>query len=113
MSPRVGYASKMEKETVDKIDFQNRDFKFVAAYNAYSSRFEKTEEPEERHRLNELISKLDSEEISYPSFYQQIDEDNEESGRRYRYHRVRIEGSRKFAYRRAQQEKNRIKRHKR
>jgi hypothetical protein len=101
----------MEEEIVDKIDFENRDFKFSVAYKAYSSKFDETEDVEERQHLNELISKLDSEEISYPLFYEQI-ADNDESGKRYRFHRAKIKGSRKFAYRRDQQEKNRIKRHK-
>jgi hypothetical protein len=102
----------IEEETVDEVVFQNTNFKFIAAYEAYSRRFNETDESEERHRLNELITKLDTEEITYPYFYRQIDENDKKSGRRYKYHRVKVKGSRKFAYRRAQQERDRIKRHK-
>ncbi len=103
----------MAEENIDKLSFEKEDFKFVAAYNVYSSRFEEADDPGERACLNELISKLESEEIEYPSFYKLIAETDGESDRRYQYHRVRIEGSRKFAYRRSQQKKDRIKRHKR
>jgi hypothetical protein len=103
----------MAEENIDKLTFEKENFKFVAAYNVYSSRFEETDDPGERTSLNELISKLESEEIEYPSFYKSLAETDGESDRRYQYHRVRIEGSRKFAYRRSQQKKDRIKRHKR
>lgn len=108
-----GCESGMAEENIDKLSFEKEDFKFVAAYNVYSIRFKEADDPGERACLNELISKLESEEIEYPSFYKLIAETDGESGRRYQYHRVRIEGSRKFAYRRSQQKKDRIKRHKR
>jgi hypothetical protein len=111
-SSREGYVSEMEEEAVEKIDFQNRDFKFIVAYKAYLKRFEESHESEDRQRLNELITKLDLEEITYPNYYKRIDENNEESGKRYQFHRTKIKSTRKFAYRRSQQEKNRIKRHK-
>ena len=103
----------MAEENVDKLSFDKEDFKFVAAYNVYSSKFEEADDPGKQAYLNELISKLEAEEIEYPSYYRLIAETDGDSGRRYQYHRVRVEGSRKFAYRRSQQEKDRIKRHKR
>jgi hypothetical protein len=102
-------ASKIDEEVVDKVTFDNKDFKFVAAYTAYTSRFDEAER-EERQHLNELITQLDRGRISYPDFYKEIDASDDQ--KRYRFHRVNIKGSRKFAYRKAQQEKNRIKRHK-
>ena len=101
----------MEKEAVEKKIFQIPDFKFIAAYNVYSKKFNESDE-EERQRLNELITRLSEDELSYPSFYEEISKDDSES-RRYRFHRSRIEGTRKFAYRRAEQKTDRIKRHKR
>jgi hypothetical protein len=97
-----------ESQTIDKVTFDNNDFKFIAAYTAYTNKFEEAG-ADERQRLNELITSLDKGEISFPAFYKEIDD---ESDQRYKYHRVSIKGSRKFAYRRAQQEKNRINRHK-
>ena len=102
----------MENEAVDKLEFQSTDFKFIAAYGVYSSNYDEASDDEERTRLNDLITKLELEEISYPEFYEAI-QSGEDSERRYRFHRTRIDGSRKFAYRREEQKKDRIKRHKR
>lgn len=97
-----------ESQTIDKVSFDNNDFKFIAAYTAYTNKFEEAEIDERQH-LNELIIRLHQGEISFPDFYKEIDD---ESDRRFKYHRDSIKGSRKFAYRKAQQEKNRINRHK-
>ena len=106
----------MTEEAVEKKVFENTDFKFIAAYGAYSERFEQSENDEEQQRLNDLIVKLDTNEISYPNFYEEVskpDQDQEEDGRRYKFHRTRISGSRKFAARKAEQKSDRVKRHKR
>ncbi len=101
-----------EKEPVTKLTFENSDFKFLAAYEAYSKVFDDSSEEEVRLKLNELVSQLSTDEISYSRFYSQMGEFREESnGREFR--RTRIKGSRKFAYRRKEQERDRIKRHKR
>lgn len=105
---------KMEKEPVSKVEFkQMTDFKFKAACEAYSKLFDETEGSEERIELNKNISQLFNKEISYPVFYREISRYREDSGRRLRFRRVRIKGQRKRAYRRDQQKKNRIERHKR
>jgi len=101
----------MENEAVEKKEFQSTDFKFNTAYGVYSTKFDEATEDERKTRLNDLITKLEAEEISYPEFYEAMQEDDSE--RRYRFHRTRIDGSRKFAYRREEQKKDRIKRHKR
>ncbi len=104
----------MTEEAAEKKVFENTDFKFTAAYGAYSGRFEQSENDEERKRLNDLIVKLDANEISYPNFYEEISRpDREEGERRYKFHRTRISGSRKFAARKAEQKSDRVKRHKR
>jgi len=104
----------MTEEAAEKKVFENTDFKFTAAYGAYSGRFEQSENDEERQRLNDLIIKLDANEISYPNFYDEISRpDQEEGKRRYKFHRTRISGSRKFAARKAEQKSDRVKRHKR
>jgi len=59
-----------------------------------------------------MLTKLSADEISYPRFYSRISQFREEGESR-EFRRVRIQGSRKFAYRRKEQERNRIKRHKR
>jgi hypothetical protein len=104
----------MTEEAVEKKVFDNTDFKFGAAYGVYSERFEQSKSDEERQRLNDLIVNLDSNEISYPDFYEEVSKsDREEGERRYRFHRTRISGSRKFAARKAEQKSDRVKRHKR
>ena len=100
-----------EKDPITKVTFEKSDFKFLAAYEAYSKTFDEAPSEEARERLNELVSKLSSEEIGYPQFYRRIGEFRESDGREFR--RARIQGSRKFAYRRKEQERDRIKRHKR
>lgn len=105
----------MTEEIVEKKIFEKSDFKFNTAYGAYSEKFELAEDNEEKKNLNELITKLDSAEITYPDFYDEISKstEEEEEDRRYRFHRSRIQGTRKFAARRAEQKTDRIKRHRR
>jgi hypothetical protein len=102
----------MNEEPVERIVFENADFKFKAAYEVYASKFEESQGSEERQRLNELISMLEAEEISYPRFYNEVKDDGGPGDRRHRFYRTSVKGSRKFAYRRAQQKKRRIERHK-
>ena len=103
----------MEKEAVEKKIFQITDFKFIAAYNVYSNKFNESDDDEERQRLNELITRLSEDELSYPSFYEEMAKDDPEVRRHHRFHRSHIESTRKFAYRRAEQKTDRIKRQKR
>ena len=79
----------MEQEEVEKIVFQNPDFKFNAAYNTYSKVFDESDDLEKRQGLNELITKLSENEISYPDFYNEIAEYSGEK-KSYRFHRTRI-----------------------
>jgi hypothetical protein len=95
-------------ETVEKLSFESTDFKFTAAYGKYSDQFDGADD-ERREVLNSAISQLHSEEISYPKFYEIIDEDIDASRP---FHRSRISGSRKFAYRKNERKIDRIKRHK-
>lgn len=102
-----------EEGDVTKIEFgETRDFKFNAAYEAYSRSFDKSPGTDEKKRLNEAITRLFNREISYPRFYDEINRYlDKPDGKEFR--RARIKGQRKRAYRRDQQEKLRIKRHKR
>ncbi len=95
-------------ESVDKISFDKMDFKFKAAYNQYSSKFDEAN-TEGQEELNELIKKLHKDKIQYNEFYASIAND---SKNRYKFHQTKISTSRKFAYRKKQQKANRIARHK-
>jgi hypothetical protein len=95
-------------EDIKKLIFPSKDFKFVAAYNEYQKAFDQTESPEEKTKLNNLISQLDEQKITYPDFYGAIkDKENQ-----HQFYRTNIETSRKFAYRKKQQKISRIERHK-
>jgi hypothetical protein len=95
-------------ETVEKLSFESTDFKFIAAYGKYSEQFDGADD-ERRVVLNAAISQLNSEEISYPKFYEIIDEEADSNRP---FHRSRITSSRKFAYRKNERKIDRIKRHK-
>jgi hypothetical protein len=101
-----------EEETITKVTFDSvNDFKFMAAYEAYSKSFDSVEAEEDRIKLNELISKLSSGEISYGHFYRENSEYQQgDDGRGFR--RAKILTSRKREYRRDQMVKERNKRHK-
>jgi len=95
-------------ETVEKRSFDGMDFKFMAAYNQYSEKFDSAEN-ERQSELNDLINKLHSKDIDYDTFYAAM---ATEDGDRYQFHRTKINTSRKFAYRKNERKVDRIKRHK-
>jgi hypothetical protein len=97
----------MSGEEPEKLSFDSNDFKFNVAYQSYEKAFAEAS-PEDREMLNETITKLFRNEITYPQFYDAL---SDEEGRRYRFHRSQISTTRKFAYRRAQRKANNIKRH--
>ncbi|MFC1803504.1 hypothetical protein ACFL0D_06000 [Thermoproteota archaeon] len=96
-------------ESVKKLSFKDMDFKFMAAYGQYSEKFDAILESERRTELNDVITQLYEEKISYQDFYIALDK---EIGDRKRFHRTKISTSRKFAYRENERKVNRIKRHK-
>jgi hypothetical protein len=98
----------MSEDKIDKMTFNNKDFKFQTAYNTYVNAFDEAEDSEDKEQLNEVITRLHNDEISYPDFYTMV-KNNESSQRLYR---PRIETSRKFAYRKKVQKEARSKRHK-
>lgn len=103
-----------EEEPISKVMIEDiDDFKLKAAYRAYSTFYNATDSTEDRLKLNDLISKLLNKEMSFGSFYSELNQYRERSGRDQQFKRARIKGQRKRAYRRDQQEKERIKRHKR
>ncbi|MDP6458267.1 MAG: hypothetical protein QGF78_02915 [Candidatus Bathyarchaeota archaeon] len=106
---------EMTEEEIKKKVFEDTNFKFGTAYGVYSKKFEQSKSDEVKERLNELIINLNSDEITYPQFYMEISnlDHGEEGERRYRFHRTKISGSRKFAARKAEQKLDRVKRHKR
>ena len=93
---------------VEKIVLDNSDFKFKVAYDLYEKAFDTAESDEKKTQLNEKLNELNEGNISYPSFYQSLRDDDDTK----RFHRSKISGERKFAYRKKQQKSLRIARHK-
>jgi hypothetical protein len=99
------------EEPVSKVTFDKKtDFKFSAAYEVYSKAFDEVPDAEKRRQLNDLVSRLSRDEMSYPRFYREIDQFREDTGGR-EFRRARIQGQRKKAYRHEQLEKDRSKRY--
>ncbi len=76
------------------------DFRFHAAYLAYSETWDKTISQETKTELNEIMSSLSKEEISYSSFYKELDQFRRPDSKHYAYRRKRIETQRKREWRR-------------
>jgi hypothetical protein len=73
-------------KTVEKQSFDGMDFKFMAAYNQYSEKFDSAEN-ERQLELNDLINKLHANDIDYDAFYAAM---ATEEGDRYQFHRTKI-----------------------
>ena len=78
------------------------DFRFHAAYLAYSGTWDKTISQETKTELNEIISSLSKEEITYSSFYKRLDQFRRQGAKHYAYPRKRIETQRKRDWRKRQ-----------
>lgn len=96
-------------ESVKKLSFDNMDFKFKAAYGQYAEKFDQSQSEERKNQLNEAITQLHKNELSYQDFYAAIDDDSEDQKK---FYRAKISTTRKFAYRANERKVDRIKRHK-
>ena len=84
-----------EEGKTPKLIFEPKsDFKFSAAYEAYSKSFDGAPE-ESRKELNDAVQSLNDGKIGYPQFYEVTNRyiEGAEQGKSYR--RARIEGQRK------------------
>jgi len=103
-----------EEEVVTKLMIdRSSDFKFHAAYEAYSEIWDKATSQETKMELNELMSSLSKEEISYSSFYKRMDQFRRRDSKHYAYPRTRIETQRKRDWRRTKAKNERNARHRR
>jgi hypothetical protein len=99
---------KVEKLLIDKPS----DFKFHAAYMAYSEAWDKLGSPETKAELNDLLQSLSKDEIEYSNFYTMLDEYRRHGSKHYEYPRQRIETQRKRDWRKKQTRSQRNSRHK-
>jgi hypothetical protein len=104
---------KAPTEDVEKLLIDNpSDFKFHAAYIAYSETWDKLASPETKSELNDILTSLSKEETSYTSFYRILDEYRRHGSKHYEYPRERIETQRKRDWRQKQTRSQRNSRHK-
>jgi len=98
---------EVEKLLIDKLS----DFKFHAAYMAYSETWDKLSSQETRSELNHILMSLSKKETSYASFYRTLDEYRRQGSKHYEYPRERIETQRKRDWRQKQTRSQRNQRH--
>ena len=104
--------SDEDEEEVTKLMVDRpSDFRFHAAYLAYSDTWDKIASQEAKTELNEIMSLLSKEEISYSSFYKRLDEFRRQGSKHYAYPRKRIETQRKRDWRKRQTKDMRNARH--
>ena len=89
------------------------DFRFHAAYLAYSQAWEKSTSQDIRSRLNEMMASLSKDEIDYETFYGKISQYRVEFNPEHYYvgTRARIETQRKRDWRRREAKNARDARH--
>ena len=89
------------------------DFRFHAAYLAYSEVWDKTASPEIRSKLNEFIESLAKNEIDYQNFYDKINQYRTNISPELARSRMFIETQRKKEWRRREAKSAREARHRR
>jgi len=89
------------------------DFRFHAAYLAYSEAWDKTASQEIRSKLNEIMESLSKNEIDYQNFYEKINQYRMNFRPESTRSRTYIETQRKREWRRKRAKNERNARHKR
>jgi hypothetical protein len=103
---------KAKDESVSKLIIDEpSDFRFHAAYTAYSKAWDNASSEEDKVKLNEIMHSLSEGKTSYTVFYGELSHFREEFTE-YRG-RTRIRGQRKRDWRRSEAKKMRSSRHKR
>jgi len=106
--------AKPQSKEVEKLMIDRpSDFRFHAAYLAYSETWDRSTSEEVKAQLNEIILSLSKEEISYLDFYERLDRYGNRGSKHYAYPRKRIETQRKRDWRKRQTRETRNARHKR
>ena len=101
-----------QAKEVKKLMIDNpSDFKFHAAYMAYSETWDKLSSPQTRKELNGILASLSKDVMSYSSFYRTLDEYRRQGSKHYEFSRQRIETQRKRDWRQKQTRSQRNQRH--
>jgi uncharacterized protein YdiU (UPF0061 family) len=100
------------KEVTKLLIDKPSDFKFHAAYVAYSETWDKIPESNVRAELNEILESLTRDEMDYTEFYRVLDDYRRQGSKHYEFSRERIETQRKRDWRQKQTRSQRNQRHK-
>ena len=88
------------------------DFKFHAAYIAYSETWDKITESHIRTELNNILETLSKDEMDYSEFYRELDDYRRHGSKHFEFSRERIDTQRKRDWRQKQTRSQRNQRHK-
>ncbi|MCW4033927.1 MAG: hypothetical protein NWF03_01035 [Candidatus Bathyarchaeota archaeon] len=88
------------------------DFKFHAAYLAYSETFDKIGSPHTKSELNNMLVLLSKDKMDYQDFYRTLDDYRRQGSKHFEFSRDRIETQRKRDWRQKQNRSQRNQRHK-
>ena len=100
------------EETTKLLIDKPSDFKFHAAYIAYSETWDKIAAPDIKLELNGILLALSNDEMDSSSFYRELDDYRRHGSKHYEYSREKIETQRKRDWRQKQTRSQRNQRHK-
>lgn len=87
------------------------DFKFHAAYIAYSETWDKIAESKIRTELNNILETLSKDDMDYSDFYRELDDYRRHGSKHFEFSRERIDTQRKRDWRQKQTRSQRNQRH--
>ncbi len=100
-----------EEQAPEKLVFSDKpDFKFTAAYEAYSKAFDSAD-PALKGALNETLTKLHESKMDYSLFYNTINQHIQGADKGSSFRRARIEGQRKQEYAKDERKRGRNERY--
>ncbi|MDH5531898.1 MAG: hypothetical protein OEX99_00290 [Candidatus Bathyarchaeota archaeon] len=95
-----------EEEVTKLMIDRPSDFRFHAAYLAYSETWDKTASQEVKPKLNEVMLSLSQKEISYSIFYERLSQYRKYSSKYYTRQRIETQRKRDWRKRRAKDTRN-------
>jgi hypothetical protein len=99
------------EQPVEKLVFPDKkDFKFTAAYEAYTRAFDASDN-HVRKELNDAVEKLHDGKMDYGLFYSTINQHIQGADRGSSFRRARIEGQRKQEYAKDERKRGRNERY--
>ena len=101
-----------EEQAPEKLVFSDKtDFKYIAAYEAYSKAFDAVTDAAVKVSLNEALTKLHDDKMDYNLFYNTINQHIQGADKGGSFRRARIEGQRKQEYAKDERKRGRNERY--